>query len=216
MCIRDRFRNQVLRNDTDMTLDKAIDNDRADRQVDQQEFANQTSRMNARRQGRELARNLRKDATEGQQPVIELYGKISQDVLDDDLDFGDRSNEKTAAFVGNVRQLLATSTKPDASGAMARQLMPDVIARVVLELGEEKTSSGLWGFVRDVWAGEAEAQLGDLSGRLVRNAKGEIGIRDPNGRAPVYEGVPTSGEIAEVLGPDVARALIATLPLSQY
>ena len=208
----ERFRNEVLRSSQNRTLDAAIDDDQKERQMQQTEFSNQTARMNARRQGRELKRKLGQDLTTGQKPVNDLYGTIVNDVHSDDLDFGDRSNETTRKFVADVRKLYAFSTTNDGAGAKAREVMPDVLARVVLELGEEKTSSGLWGFVRDVVAGDAEAQLGNLSGRMVRNSKGEIGIRDPNGRTVVYEGVPTSGEIAEVLGPEVARALIATLP----
>lgn len=212
----ERFRNQVLRSSQTYTLDAAIDDDQKERQMQQTEFSNNTARMNALRQARELTRKFKKDATDGQGPVNTLYGDIVENVHADELEFGDRANENTRKFAANVRKLYAFSTTDNAAGAKAREVMPDVLARVVLELGEEKTSSGLWGFFRDVIGGEAEAQLGNLSGRMVRNAKGEIGIRDPNGRTVVYEGVPTSGEIAEVLGSDVARGLIATLPLSQF
>ena len=61
-----------------------------------------------------------------------------------------------------------------------------------------------------------QAQLGNIAGRLIRNADGEIGIRDPNSKSVVYEGVPTEGEIAEVFGPDIAKKLINTIPLREF
>lgn len=220
------FRNRVMRNEDSRTMQNVIDDAQQDRQMDQDDrrldisAANaQTSRMNALRQAKELRRNVAKDAEEGSDKVLDDYEAVIQAMYEvPDFDAtGDSDEGKAAAkFTAKARKFFGRTNLTGPRAAAAAKLAPDVITRIVLELGRQKGSSGLPGWWRDIWADDAPYTVGNLSSRLARNAKGEIGIRDPAGGAVVFEGVATESQIAKLLGPNAVKELKKTIPETEF
>jgi len=197
----ERFTNLVLRGSQTRTLDAAIDDDQKERQIQQTEFSNQTSRMNAQRQRKELMRTLRQDG-DIQQPVLDDLENIFKafDKAQDEGDTVDESRDIQGTFRVLGSRLKGTPGSPMYESA--KKLWPNATAEYIQQAAREEGAPTIPDWFKDFLRGDSPLSIGDLSRNLVRRADGVIGIMDPDGAGQIYESPITIGRLRQLMSVD--------------
>ena len=213
----ERFRNQVLRSSQTRTLDTAIDDDRAERTLEANIDAAQTTKARLRLDLQKFKRQLRLD---GDIPndVLDDQDKIFDEfntILADGTDIADSTN-LAKTFTRLRTRLMGLKGSPNYEGA--KKVLPGLYARYMLEVGRNEGAASIPDWFRDIFRSDSDTGIiGNLAPNLVTNSdRSKIGIRDPDGSDVVYESPVATGRLRQLMGIDIHQEFISQLPIAQF